>query len=81
MNIDLIILDILERRDPELVREIPLRNETELESGEEISLAEMKAKLRSLERDGHVVAVSNQDTGTKWGITDAGKMRLAKARN
>jgi hypothetical protein len=81
MNLDLIILDILERRDPELVREIPLRNETELESGEDISLADMKAKLRNLERDGHVAAVSNKDTGTKWGITDAGKMRLAKARN
>ena len=81
MNLDLTILDILERRDPELVREIPLRNETELESGEDISLADMKAKLRNLERDGHVVAVSNHDTGTKWGITDAGKMRLAKARN
>jgi hypothetical protein len=81
MNLDLIILDILERRDPDMVREIPLRNETELESGKDISLADMKAILRGLERDGHILGVGNQDTGNKWGITDAGKMRLAKARN
>jgi hypothetical protein len=80
MKIEIQILEILAARSPDLVREIPLRNEVELNTGEEIALADMKVKLRAMERNGDVTFVSNQDTGTKWTISDQGKARLAKAK-
>lgn len=80
MNVEIQILEILAARSPELVKEIPLRNEVELNTGEEISLADMKNKLRAMERNGDVTFVSNSDTGSKWTITDRGQARLAKAK-
>lgn len=80
MKVEIQILDILAARSPDLVKEIPLRNEVELNTGEEISLAQMKQTLRSMERNGDVTFVSNNDTGSKWTITDQGQARLAKAK-
>ncbi len=80
MKIEIQILEILAARSPDLVREIPLRNEVELNTGEEIALAQMKQTLRSMERNGDVTFVGNSDTGSKWTITDRGQARLAKAK-
>lgn len=80
MNTELVILEILAGRAPDLVREIPLRNEVELMTGEEMSLSDLKVKLRALERNGEATFVSNADTGSKWTVTDRGRARLARAR-
>ena len=81
MKLELILLELLERRDPDLVREVPLRNEAELEGGKSVALAAMKSALRTMEQRGELVCVVSEDTGTGWGVTDKGKARLARARN
>lgn len=79
MKLELVILELLARREPELMREIVLRNEAELECGLQLGLAEVKSKLRGLEARGEVLALTNEDTGTQWGISSAGKARLWKS--
>ncbi len=80
MKPEIAILEILARRAPDMVREIPLHNELQYECGVPVSLADMRAKLRGLEQSGDAIAIANPDAGTKWTISDAGKARLARAR-
>ncbi len=80
MSIEVSILEILARRAPELVREVPLRNALEIELAEVVSLASIKTKLRALEVSGDVTAIPNADAGTKWTISDHGQARLARAK-
>ncbi|MEI7912543.1 MAG: hypothetical protein WCK77_23185 [Verrucomicrobiota bacterium] len=80
MNYEASILEVLARSVPNLVRELALRNRLELEMGVTVSLAFLSFRLRGLEASGDIIAVDNQDTGTKWTISDKGKARLAAAR-
>lgn len=79
MKTEILILNVLATHDPELVREIPMRNAVEIEGGKDVSLSELKSKLRGLELSGDVVCITNADSGSKWGITAKGQARLAKA--
>lgn len=79
MKTEILILNVLDNHDPELVRAVPMRNAVEIEGGKDVSLSDLNAKLRRMEVAGEVILVNNEDTGAKWGITDKGKARLAKA--
>jgi hypothetical protein len=80
MNLELIILESLKHCDG-----IPLPKATlvaEVRSRDpRPTLTEIDSALRSLEGDAQVVGVSSKDAsgGSKWEITDAGKLRLSKA--
>lgn len=80
MNLELTILEILNYCDgipmPKntLVAEVRMRDPRP-------TRAEIEAAMRDLESVGQIVGVTNKDAsgGSKWEITDAGKLRLSKA--
>jgi len=80
MKIETAILECLSRRAPTLAGEVQLRNQVEYELGNQVSLAELKTRLRNLEVGGDVVCIPNQDLGNRWALTDQGTARIYMAR-
>ena len=78
MNLQLEILSVLRECDGHLVLRSTLVASLRLRDRKE-SLAEIDAAIRTLESRDEVVGTTNRDTGSKWKITDEGKVRLAEA--
>lgn len=80
MNLELTILESLKNCEG-----IPLPKNTLIaevrQRDPRPTLTEIESAIRSLEGAGQIAGVSNPDAsgGSKWEITDAGKLRLAKA--
>lgn len=80
MNLELTVLESLKNCDgiplpkATLIAEIRARDPRP-------TLAEIDSAIRDLEGQGQVVGITNRDAsgGSKWEITDAGKLRLSKA--
>lgn len=79
MTLELALLVTLNQTHPRLMPEGALRNDAIAECGKLVTVSECRTVLRKLEEEGYVTGVTNQDTGTKYHITDAGRVRVAEA--
>lgn len=81
MNLQLAILDALRLANPNLMPEPALVSQVRLAgaTGKSVTLTELRVELFALEQRGEAVGVSNEDTGTRWRISDPGLARLANA--
>ncbi len=80
MSLALTILTVLRNCDGYLLPWQTLVAEIRLRDGRP-TLAEIETTVGNLEAAGHVAGLRNPDApgGSKWKITDAGKLRLAEA--
>ena len=79
MTLDLAILVALNRVHPRLLPEAAVRGDAGAILGDAVTVTECRLRLAVLEEKGQVVGVSNEDTGRKYHITDAGRVRVAEA--
>ncbi len=78
MNLEIAILGELDLIHPLMEREGVLLAAVKNASVRVPTNLDIERALGRLERKCHVVGVSNEDTGTRWKITDAGIARLAE---
>ena len=79
MTLQLAILTALARVHPRLLPETALRGDACAILGAPVTITDCRLALRALEDGEDVIGISNQDTGTRWKITAAGRARLAEA--
>ena len=80
MNLALSILYVLRNSEGFLLPRNTLIAEVRMVDSRH-TLAEIETAMRDLEGAGQIIGATNPDAagGSKWKITDAGKMRLAEA--
>ena len=78
MNLQIAILQSLEAVHPIQRTTKLVKSDVHLTQVTPPTLSDVKRALNKLESKGHVIGVSNEDTGTKWKVTDAGIARLVE---
>lgn len=78
MNLELAILQVLECVEPRLMPQPILVSDVKNSRLKTPTTDEIERALRKLEDKKHIIGKSNEDTGTKWKITDAGILRLSE---
>ena len=78
MNLEISILQVLESIHPRMERQPVIVADVKNCRVQSPTSAEVERALRKLEDKKHIIGVSNEDTGTKWKLTDAGVVRLAE---
>ena len=78
MNLEIAILRTLELIHPLMERQAVVVADVKNSSVKSPTSSDVERALSKLEDKKHVVGVSNEDTGTKWKITDAGIARLVE---
>lgn len=78
MNLEIAILQVLEAIHPKMERQDVIVADVRNSREQSPTKSEVERALRKIEDKRHVIGVSNDDTGTKWKITDAGIARLVE---
>lgn len=79
MKLSLTILLALRDIGARMMPERMLLNQVRVSQPGEVTAQQLKDEMKLLEAEGSVLGFANQDTGTRWKITDTGKARLAEA--
>lgn len=78
MNLPLSILRVLDRVSPRVMPETTLLAEVNLALPEPVTPSQLRRELVELDTKRQAVSVPDDDRGTVWMITSAGKARLAQ---
>ena len=78
MNLEREILTCLSDVSGRLMTTKLVHSQVHLATGQDKSLNDVTAALKSLERKGDVTGVSHEDFGMRWAISDHGKLRIAE---
>ena len=79
MTPDIAILTTLDNVAPRLMPEAALIADARLLLGPDATAAIVRLALQRLDRVGHIIGIPNEDTGTRWQLSDSGKARLLQA--
>jgi len=79
MNATIIILQALNDSRPHLQPEDTLQHDVTIRTGQTCSDKDFQDALAELRADGLIERVVNRLTGSKWSITDKGRMELKNA--